>query len=119
MTWKVFQVVNTNYSGCQFIISGACCGSSKHDTLKAGIFAGNYQLVFFTPEKLLEKKWREILHTKTYVRWARALVVDEATLCLLGEADDGAGSICLFDDNAGWILASTTAWFFSSFSCKL
>ena len=40
------------------------------------------------------------------------------TLCLLGEDDDGAGSICLFDANAGWILGSTTAWF-SSFSCKL
>ena len=56
----------------------AAVNSNTPDTLKAGIFAGNYQLVFFTPEKLLEKKWREMLHTKTYVRRVRALVVDEA-----------------------------------------
>jgi hypothetical protein len=35
-------------------------------------------LIFFTPELLLEKKWRELFHTKPYMSRVRAFIVYEA-----------------------------------------
>lgn len=43
------------------------------------VTSGDYQLVFFTPEALLNhKKWRNLLHTDAYVSRLRVVVIDEA-----------------------------------------
>ena len=44
-----------------------------------GVKAGRYQLVFFTPEALLEHtRWRKLLTAGIYSARLRVLVVDEA-----------------------------------------
>jgi superfamily II DNA helicase RecQ len=59
-------------------LSVAAVNANTTSAVKAGVFAGEYGLVFFTPELLLEKKWRAVLHSKVYMSRVRALVVDEA-----------------------------------------
>ena len=47
--------------------------------MKERVKNGNYQLVLFTPEMLLDKKrWRRMLLDDVYSARLRAVVVDEA-----------------------------------------
>ena len=44
-----------------------------------GIANGIYQLVFFTPESVLNhKRWRNLLRSEIYMRRLRVIVIDEA-----------------------------------------
>ena len=57
----------------------AALNSNATPTVKAGVFKGEYSLfVFFTPELLLLRKWRDLFHSKPYMSRVRAFVVDEA-----------------------------------------
>ena len=54
-------------------------GDLKDNSIKKRILLGEYQIVLFTPEMLLEKKcWRRMLCSETYSKRMRAFVVDEA-----------------------------------------
>ncbi len=60
-------------------LSVACVTSDCASQVKAKVLAGEYQLVFFTPELLITKtKWRELLLGDVYKARIKALVVDEA-----------------------------------------
>lgn len=53
-------------------------GDSEEAT-KRGVRQGQYNLVFFSPEILLNvKAWRELLLGPIYAKRLRALVIDEA-----------------------------------------
>ena len=40
-------------------------GASESDDMKAGVRAGRFQLIFFTPELLIDNKsWRKLLSPK-------------------------------------------------------
>jgi len=60
-----------------------CCGvcgdtANDHEML-SNVASGKYQLVFFTPEVLLNnKRWREVISNDTYTRRLKALAIDEA-----------------------------------------
>lgn len=56
----------------------AAVNSSTTPEMKAGVLKGEYGLIFFTPELLLERRWRDVLHSKPYDQRVRAFVVDEA-----------------------------------------
>ena len=46
--------------------------------MKEGVRAGHYQLVFFTPELLLDHpRWRKVLCSQLYVNRLKAFVLDE------------------------------------------
>ncbi len=47
--------------------------------MKRNVLDGKYQLVFFTPECVIDQKtWREALRGKIFQERLRALVIDEA-----------------------------------------
>ena len=47
--------------------------------MKSSVARGDYQLVFFTPELIIDSsKWREVLKSSVYKSRMRALVIDEA-----------------------------------------
>ena len=53
-------------------------GSTSPIVLK-GVRNGDFQLVFFTPEAILNhKRWRNILLTEIYALRLRVVVIDEA-----------------------------------------
>lgn len=55
--------------------------SSDQDSedVKAGIIRGEYQVVYFTPEKIIAgKRWREMLVGEVYSRRLKTFVIDEA-----------------------------------------
>ena len=56
----------------------AAVNSSTTPEMKAGVLKGEYGLIFFTPEFLLERRWRDVLHSKPNDQRVRAFVVDEA-----------------------------------------
>ena len=50
-----------------------------NDDIKRKVCTGAFQLVFFTPELLIEnKKWRKVLMSDVYTTRLKAFVVDEA-----------------------------------------
>ena len=54
-------------------------GDQEDERVKAGVIRGDYQLVLFTPEMLLQsRQWRNIFLGKIYSRRLRTFVVDEA-----------------------------------------
>ena len=54
-------------------------GESGNEEMKQSVCIGAYQLVFFTPELLIEnKRWRKVLMNDVYATCLKALVVDEA-----------------------------------------
>lgn len=53
-------------------------GDQEDEYVKEHVMKGDYQLVFFTPEMLLNKKqWRRMLLGDVYSSRLRAFVVDE------------------------------------------
>lgn len=49
------------------------------DDSKQRIIRGDYQIVFFTPEKIIESSfWRKMLKSDIYMDRLKALVIDEA-----------------------------------------
>ena len=46
--------------------------------VKAGIVRGEYELVFVTPESLVDSNWRKVLSSSTYQGRIKFVVVDEA-----------------------------------------
>ena len=57
---------------------GYITGNST-DSMKRDVLEGKYQLVFFTPECLIDqRKWREALRGRLFQVRLRALVIDEA-----------------------------------------
>ena len=53
--------------------------SNTDKATKAGVSRGDYSLVYFTPELLLEeRRWRELLQKAHYIRRIKAFIVDEA-----------------------------------------
>jgi superfamily II DNA helicase RecQ len=59
--------------------TAAVSGDERDKQVAEGILQGNYQLVFFTPEALIQSKtWRRMLSSDVYTLNLRALVVDEA-----------------------------------------
>ena len=59
----------------------ACHVTSEQDdeNVKAGVLRGDYQVVYFTPEMLLENKvWRRMLSGSVYSNRLCTFVVDEA-----------------------------------------
>ena len=60
-------------------VTVACVTGESTPIVMSGVMAGDYQLVFFTPEILLTKsKWRDMLLGDVYRNRIKALVVDEA-----------------------------------------
>lgn len=60
-------------------LSTGCVTGDSSTAMLAGIIKGEYQLVYFTPELLIEKrKWREVLKSDVYDRRLKALIIDEA-----------------------------------------
>ena len=60
-------------------LSVAAVNSNTTAAVKSGIFKGEYSLIFFTPELLLqERRWRDLLNSKIYVHRLKGFVVDEA-----------------------------------------
>ena len=60
-------------------LAAAAVTSDTNDETKDGVVKGEYNLVYFTPELLLEQnRWRRLLQTRHYVNRLRAFVVDEA-----------------------------------------
>lgn len=54
-------------------------GEQDDEAVKEGAVQGSYQVIYFTPELLLEsKKWRKVLLSDTFSRKLRVFVVDEA-----------------------------------------
>lgn len=54
-------------------------GEAGNEEMKRGVHAGRYELVFFTPELLIDnKRWRRMLSGPMYSRRLRGFVVDEA-----------------------------------------
>ena len=58
----------------------ACYVAGDQEVLvKEHVMSGDYQLVYFTPETLLDKKkWRRMLLGNVYASRLQAFVVDEA-----------------------------------------
>lgn len=60
-------------------LATGCVTGKTNAAMLAGVSRGEYQLVFFTPEMLLnDKKWRLLLQGDDYKRRVRGLVIDEA-----------------------------------------
>lgn len=58
--------------------TGYITGTSS-EAMAIGVLRGEYQLVFFTPEMLIDqRKWREALKGDTLGSRLKALVIDEA-----------------------------------------
>ena len=54
-------------------------GEPGNEDVKRGVRKGEYQLVFFTPELLINnKRWRKVLGGEIYSNRLRAFVIDEA-----------------------------------------
>ena len=70
------QVAKLSASG----LSACYIAQDQEDQqLKANAIKGDYQLVLFTPEMLLQsRQWRSMLLSKVYCRRLRAFVVNEA-----------------------------------------
>ena len=55
------------------------CVLISANSMMIGVKTGKYQLVYFTPEALLEHiRWRKLLRTEVYSTRLRVLVIDEA-----------------------------------------
>ena len=49
------------------------------DTILDDATHGRYQLIFITPEMMINsKKWRRVIETNVYTERLKALVIDEA-----------------------------------------
>ena len=46
--------------------------------MRDGVIAGDYQLVYFTPESLLTRKRRKIIMSNIYKKRVHGLIIDEA-----------------------------------------
>lgn len=54
-------------------------GEAGNEEMKRGVCEGKYQLVFFTPELLLDcKKWRRVISSDVYSTKLKGFVIDEA-----------------------------------------
>lgn len=54
-------------------------GEVTDRTVLDGVARGLFQLVFFTPELLINnKRWRRVIESDTYTERLEALVIDEA-----------------------------------------
>ncbi len=54
-------------------------GETGNEEVKSAVMAGHYQLVFFTPELIIDtKKWHKMLSSTIYSERLRGFVVDEA-----------------------------------------
>ena len=57
----------------------AAITSTSNEEVKDGVKNGNFRLVFFTPELLLERKrWRHLLQKEHYMKRLKGFIVDEA-----------------------------------------
>ena len=57
----------------------AAITSTSNEEVKDGVKNGNFRVVFFTPELLLERKrWRHLLQKEHYMKRLRGFIVDEA-----------------------------------------
>ena len=55
------------------------CGETLTDSLLSDVSDGVHQLVFFSPEIILQgRKWREVLGNEVYSTRLKGLVIDEA-----------------------------------------
>ena len=69
-----FQVANLSAKGLK-----TCCVTGGQLENAEAVVAGEYQLVLFTPEMMIEhKRWRKMLLGEVYTSRLRAFVVDEA-----------------------------------------
>ena len=60
-------------------LKAGCIGMDVKDAqMKDEITLGNYSLVFFTPEAILNPSWRSVLLSKPYQDNLVAFVIDEA-----------------------------------------
>ena len=58
-------------------LTATCITGEVNDV--TGVTTGKYQLVFITPEKLINSnQWRKIIQTDVYTERLKALVIDEA-----------------------------------------
>ncbi len=54
-------------------------GEQDDNSIKEDVEKGLYQLVYFTPEILIQsKRWRQLLSSEVYSNKQRAFVIDEA-----------------------------------------
>ena len=57
----------------------AAITSTSNEEVKDGVKNGNFRVVFFTPELLLERKrWRHLLQKEHYMKRLKGFIVDEA-----------------------------------------
>ena len=67
------------YSSRGLSCCGVCGDVSADQDVYSDVASGNYQLVFFTPEVLLNnRRWRGFISNDIYARKLKALVIDEA-----------------------------------------
>ena len=60
-------------------LATGCVLSTATTAVLDKVICGDYQLVFFTPEALLNhRKWCNLLRTDAYVSRLRVIVIDEA-----------------------------------------
>lgn len=63
----------------QGISAALMSGADKNAEVIRGVSEGNYDVVFFTPELLINsKRWRSVLTSEVYAQRLKGLVIDEA-----------------------------------------
>ena len=76
MVLLFFKVTSFSAKG---VSAAYISGEQEDKNVKKGVVDGAYQIVFFTPEMLLlNKQWRNLLASSTYLQRLGGLVLDEA-----------------------------------------
>ena len=75
MNYLIMQVLLCSARGLRV----ACVSGSTSPAIKDGVRCGNFQLIFFTPEILInDRQWRNLLSKNVFAKRLKALAVDEA-----------------------------------------
>ena len=72
----LFQVTSLS---TKRLLAAHITGEQDDERVRKGVVNGFFQVIFFTPEILLNnKQWRQLLSTNVYLQQLRALVLDKA-----------------------------------------
>ncbi len=59
------------------VATGSVTGESSAAMLDS-VYRAEHQLLFFTPEMILRKKWRKLLQRDDYRQRVKGMIIDEA-----------------------------------------
>ena len=77
--WLFFHILKVDSFSARGLAAAYVTGEPGNEEMKRGVSVGAYQLVFFTPELLMDnKRWRKVLMSDIYTACLKAFVVDEA-----------------------------------------